>query len=118
MTSASVRVTELDGVAVAEVSGEIDIVNAVEVGGQLFGIAPNTSPGLVVDLSGVTYMDSRGVHLLLDLANRLNMRHQQVHLVVPAHALIRRVLLLTHVDSVVPIHLSVEEALTALRTAS
>lgn len=115
MTSASVRVEERDGIPVVIVSGEIDIVNAAEVGGQLFNAAPNSAAGLVMDLSGVSYLDSRGVHLLFELANRLRTRHQQLHLVVPARAMIRRVLVLTHVDSVMPLHHTPDEALRALR---
>ena len=115
MTVASLRVETADGIPVAIVTGEVDIVNAGEIGGQLFNAAPNAAPGLVVDLSGVTYLDSRGVHLLLDLANRLRMRHQGLHLVVPPRALIRRVLLLTHVDSVIPLHHDADTAVQALK---
>ncbi len=118
MNAASVTVIERNGVSVAQVSGEIDIVNAVDVSGQLFGIASNDAPGLVVDLSDVTYMDSRGVHLIFELANRLRMRDQQLHLVVPERALIRRVLVLTHVQSVVPLYETVESAIDALRAQS
>ena len=117
MTSASVRVEERNEVTVVVVSGEIDIVNAAEVGGQLFTAAPNTSLGVVVDLSGVNYLDSRGVHLLFELANRLRTRHQQLRLVVPGRALIRRVLVLTHVDALVPIHQTVDEAVRAITSA-
>lgn len=118
MTVASVRVESRDGVPVVILTGEVDIVNAAEVGGQLFGAAPNAAPGIVVDLSGVTYLDSRGVHLLVELANRLRMRHQTLHLVVPLRALIRRVLLLTHVDAVTPMHQQVDDALAALKSAT
>ena len=115
MTVASVRVQIIDGIPVATVTGEVDIVNAGEIGGQLFAAAPNTAAGLVVDLNGVSYLDSRGVHLLFELANRLRMRHQALHLVVPPRALIRRVLLLTHVDSVIPLHPDVQAALAVLK---
>lgn len=118
MTSASVRVEEHNGVPVVIISGEIDIVNAAEVGGQLFNAAPNSASGLVMDLSGVSYLDSRGVHLLFELANRLRTRHQQLHLVVPARAMIRRVLVLTHVDSVMPLHPTADEAVRALKSGS
>ncbi|HLA25459.1 MAG TPA: STAS domain-containing protein [bacterium] len=115
MTVASVRVQLVDGVPVATVTGEVDIVNAGEIGGQLFAAAPNSATGLIVDLTGVSYLDSRGVHLLFELANRLRMRHQGLHLVVPPRALIRRVLLLTHVDSVIPLHQDAHEAVQALK---
>ncbi|HEY6103049.1 MAG TPA: STAS domain-containing protein [bacterium] len=115
MTVASVRVQLMDGIPMATLTGEVDIVNAGEISGQLFAAAPNTATGLIVDLSGVSYLDSRGVHLLFELANRLRMRHQGLHLVVPPRALIRRVLLLTHVDSVIPLHQDVSGAMGALK---
>ncbi len=115
MTVAGVRIENRNGIPVAIIAGEIDIVNAAEVAAQLFGAAPNAAAGLVVDLSEVTYLDSRGVHLLFELANRLQMRDQRLRLVVPAQALIRRVLLLTRVDSVIPLHETIGDALQALR---
>jgi len=118
VTAASVTVEERNGVPVVIVAGEVDIVNAAEIGGQLFNAAPNTAPGLIVDLAAVTYLDSRGVHLLFELANRLRMRHQQLRLVVPSRALIRRVLVLTHVDAVIPLHQDVDDALRALTNAN
>lgn len=110
MTTATVRVARQDNVPVVYVQGEIDIVNASQVGGQLFDAAPNDAPGVVVDLSSVTYLDSRGLHLLFELAERLRIRDQRLQIVVPPGALIRRVLLLTHLDSVVPMSASVQEA--------
>ena len=118
MTSASVRVEIREGVPVVTVSGEIDIVNAAEVGGQLFNAAPNSAAGLILDLSAVTYLDSRGVHLLFELANRLRTRHQQLHLVVPPRAMIRRVLVLTHIDSIMLLHPSGEDALRTLKAGA
>lgn len=116
MTPASLRVEEQDGVNVAYVAGEIDIVNAGEVGGQLFAAAPNTAEGLVVDLSGVTYLDSRGLHLLMELAERLRVRDQRLHVVVPPRALIKRVLLLTHIDAVIPLFSSVDDAVARFKS--
>ena len=110
MTLVSVRIEQHDAVAVAYLQGEIDMANAPEVGRQLFGAAPNDAVGLVVDLSGVTYMDSRGLHLLFDLAERLHVRDQVLHVVVPATALIRNMLALTQFGSVVPVFATVQEA--------
>lgn len=115
MTTATVRVEEHGGVPVVHMQGEIDIVNASSVGSQLFEAAPNNAPGMVVDLSDVTYLDSRGLHLLFELSERLRVRDQRLHVVVPPGALIRRVLLLTHMDSVVPLFPTVQDAVQPMR---
>lgn len=72
---------------------------------------PEHPPGLVVDLSQTTYLDSRGVHLILEMAERLRTSQQQLILVVPERSVIRRVLLLTQVDKTVPLHRTLDDAL-------
>ena len=111
-----IRVLTLDGVPMASVEGEIDIGNASELRDDLFAALSNQAPGLIVDLSGVTYLDSRGVHVLLELAERMKVRHQQFRLVVPDTALIKRVLQLTHLDEIVPVDPTVEDAAEQIRS--
>jgi len=96
---------------VADLSGEIDISNAESVRKRLLEAVPNTAAALVLDLSGVGYLDSSGVRLIFELAGRLRRRGQDLELVVPDDSLIRRVLLLTEVQRVVPISTTVETAL-------
>src|SRR5439155_201611 len=81
--------------------------NSIEHG---FSAAPNDAVGLIVDLSGVTYLDSRGLHLLFELAERLRVRDQLLHVVVPETALIGNMLKLTQFSSVVPVFATVQEA--------
>lgn len=114
-TAVEVRMTDEAGIPVAALDGEIDLANAAEVRGQIFGMVSNTAPGLVLDLSGVTYLDSRGVQLILELAERLKMRHLKFRVAMPEKSLIRRILLLTHVDAVVPLDTSVTQSLEMMR---
>jgi anti-sigma B factor antagonist len=114
-TAVEVRVTEQSGVPVAALDGEIDLANVVDLRNQIFNIVSNAAPGVVLDLSGVTYLDSRGVQLILELAERLKMRHLKFRVAMPEKSLIRRILLLTHVDAVVPLDTSVTEALARIR---
>lgn len=113
-----VRVLDQNGVPVASLEGEIDIANAAELRDELFAAMSNQPPGLIVDLSGVTYLDSRGVHVLLELAERMKIRHQQLRLVVPDTAMIKRVLQLTHLDEIVPIDPTIEDAAVRIRSES
>ena len=114
----AIRVLDLNGVPMASLEGEIDISNASESRDELFAALSNQPAGLIVDLSGVTYLDSRGVHVLLELAERMKVRHQQLRLVVPDTALIKRVLQLTHLDEIVPVDATVEDAAEQIRSES
>lgn len=111
MNLASVRVERDGPVPVAYLQGEIDMANVSEISLTLFAAAPNDALGLIVDLSGVTYLDSRGLHLLFELAERLRVRDQRLHVVVPETALIRNMLKLAQFESVVPVFATVKDAI-------
>jgi anti-anti-sigma factor len=107
-----------DDVIVARLSGEVDLSNASEVGDQLSTGVPNTALGLVLDLTATTYLDSSGVHLVFDLAERLRTRQQQLRVVVPAGAPIRRVLRIVELDESVPVMAGVDEAIADIRASA
>lgn len=92
----------------ARLRGEVDLANARSVKERLLEAVPNTASGLVLDLSATHHLDSSGVRLIFELAERLDNRRQKLEIVVPAESNIRRVLLLTEVDSVVPMFTSVD----------
>ena len=60
----------------------------------------NEALSLVLDLSGVTYLDSSGIRLVFRLSRGLRNRQQDLHLVVPAGSRVRRPLDLSGVDAV------------------
>ncbi len=105
-----------EDVVIARLSGEIDLSNATEVGDDLSTRVPNTALGLVLDLTATTYLDSSGVHLVFDLAERLRTRQQQLRIVVPAGAPIRRVLRIVELGDTVPVLASVDEAVEGIRS--
>ena len=111
---------ELSGedVVVARLSGEVDLSNAAEVGDQLAAGVPNSALGLVLDLTATTYLDSSGVHLVFDLAERLRTRQQQLRIVVPTGAPIRRVLRIVELGDTVPVLATVDEAVEAIRSSA
>jgi anti-anti-sigma factor len=114
MKYADISVTTQGNVPVARIEGEIDIANSPELGARLVRMIANTAPGLVVDLSGTSYVDSAALQLLLDLNDRLGMRGQQLRIVVPPEALIRRLFELTHINEAIPMDGTVEDAVGAL----
>lgn len=111
----TVRVHSIDGVPVAELIGEVDISNAAEIGRALAAAVTNEAVGLVVDLSTTTYLDSQGVHLLLNLAIQLRSRQQTLRVAIPERSLVQRILTLSRADHTIPSHSTVAEAVARIR---
>jgi anti-anti-sigma factor len=104
-----------DGVVVAKVSGEIDSSNAGELRLALLERLSNTVLGMVLDLTGATYVDSTGIALLFELARGLEARRQLFRLVVPPSGPVRRVLDLCALSTAVPVDDDAAAAMSALR---
>ncbi len=112
---ADVSVESHDDLTVAGVEGEIDRSNASEIATALLRGMPNVAVALVLDLTRTTYVDSSGVHLLFDTAARLRKRQQQLRVVVPPDARIRRLLSVVALEGTVPLHDTLEDAIAASR---
>jgi anti-anti-sigma factor len=112
---AQLDVERVSDALVVRLDGEVDISNASEIGAALEAAVSSDTLGLVLDLSGTSYIDSAGVHLLFRLGSRLTRRRQQLRIVVPADAPIKKVIKLTGVGWTVPQDESVDEALTHMR---
>jgi anti-anti-sigma factor len=91
------------------VSGEIDLANVDEVRHAITAALSDDPARVVLDLRETTYLDSAAIAMLFRLAQRLGHRRQQLSLVVPRDAPIRAVLDLTRIDTVIPLHDTVEE---------
>jgi len=111
VTSAEVAIERRGGTIVARLSGEVDMTNATRVREELLVSVPNDALALVIDLDGCRYLDSAAIEVVFDLARRLGRRRQGLRLVVPPTSPLRRVLTLTEVDSVAPIHETLDAAL-------
>jgi anti-anti-sigma factor len=85
---------------VARLTGAVDLSNVEDLGRLVEGSVSNRARGLVLDLSGVSYLDSTGLRLIFRLARRLGDRQQRLRLVVPDDSRIRRVLTLAGVGTV------------------
>lgn len=101
-------------VPVARVDGEIDLSNADDVRGRIQGVMDEDAPGLVLDLSGVRYLDSTGIRLVFDLARWLGASGRRLRMVLADTATIEPVLLAAGVPGRVPVHRTVQEAAAAL----
>ena len=115
---AEFEIEEREGVTIAHLDGEVDISNVGEVKRRLTDCVPNSALGLVVDLSGVRYLDSSGLHVLFEISGALSNRRQSIRVVAPEGSASQRVLELTAFDRVVPMSASVAEAVTGIGSDS
>ena len=116
--SAKVEFDHRDSVGVARLSGDVDIVHASTLRKQLLSAVRNDDLGLVIDLADARYIDSVGVSLLFEVAERLADRQLRFAVVMPAGGLVERVLAIVHLDSVAEVHHGLGGAIDALRSDS
>jgi anti-anti-sigma factor len=103
MTALALIETEQRGESfVLRLRGEIDISNARDLFAAIEGAVPSGTATIVMDLSEITYLDSAGVKLLVQLADRLRIRRRELRLVVPEQSPIRAVLELTGLLRLIP----------------
>jgi anti-anti-sigma factor len=113
--SANVELDHRDSVGIARLSGDIDITQVGALRGQLLGAVRNDDLGLVVDLTDARYVDSVGVSLLFELAERLTSRQLRFAVVLPQEGLVERVLTIVDIESVAEVHRELDAALAAMR---
>jgi anti-sigma B factor antagonist len=107
-----------DDVLLAAIEGEIDASNAGDLHDRLRRLLTNRSDALVVDLVATTYIDSAGINLLFELAADLLQRQQRLYLVVAEQSAIARMISITGLLQVVPVHPTREAALRAASPAA
>lgn len=98
------------GTVVLALQGDTDLYVATELRDHLTAAIDGGASVLVVDLSGVTFIDSMGLGALLGGMKRLQRSGGQFRLVVPPGE-IRRVLEMTLLDRVFVLDLTREDAL-------
>jgi anti-anti-sigma factor len=115
--SANIEFERRDRVRIAHISGDFDITQAGVLREQLLGAVRNDDVGLVVDLTHAHYVDSVGVSLLFELAERVVDRQLRFAVVFPPDGLIERVLTIVDLESVAEVYSELDDALTAMRHA-
>jgi anti-sigma B factor antagonist len=95
---------------VVEVAGEIDAGTAPELGRELAAETVDGAELVVVDLSGVAFIDSAGLTVLAAFHRRSRERGTGVKLVTRQHA-VKRALSITGLDELIPVVADLTEAL-------
>ena len=114
----TVTMTEREGILVAEVTGELGEASAGELDRVLRETVDNATTGVVVDLTGVTHMDSAGVHMLFDTAKRLGRRQQQLRVVALRDSVVGDMASLTDLGSYAPVDTELAVALERLQSSA
>ena len=115
MNPSSVDLQHHDGIPVARLVGEVDLMRAPGIRVGLLRAVTNQDHGLVLDLRDTTYLDSAGVNVIFELAERLSARQQRLAAVVPDRAIIERVLTLVNLRSILESHRTLDEAIASIR---
>ena len=110
---AEVTTEQRGDVSIARAVGEVDMATAQDFASALTDAVSGSVTRLVVDLSGMTFMDSSGVGALFRLGGKLAERRQELRLVVPRGAPIEKMLRLVEIGRIAPLHESLEDAVQA-----
>lgn len=111
------RLDDLGNVAYLAVSGEVNPDNARILRAHLQMAAQGRQNTIVLDFSDLRHLDSSGVEVLLEGQRKLAYHGQMIVLVAPS-ASIRKVLSVLRLEDVMPVFVSVKEALTYLEALS
>lgn len=114
LLTASVTAAESCGrpYTLATLAGEIDVTNSADLRDMLEAAVSEGTRTLVIDLSGVSFMDSSGLHALLQVTRMLQ-RQEGVLSVVSPQGIVNRLLRLCAADQLMPVYNSVTEAVSS-----
>ena len=111
-----VEIEQRDDVVVARLSGELDISVAEKTGRKIADAVASSALGVVVDMSGLEFMDSSGVSMLFSLARQVGSHRQQLRVVAPPGRPVSRVLQIVEFDRAAPVDVDVDSAVAQLAT--
>ncbi len=111
MDLVQLELEERGDVVIAHVTGELDLAGAPATGDAIGEAVPTSARVLVVDFSGLEFIDSSGIAMLFNLARRLGSRRQELHVVARDGEPVARVLEIVEFGRAAPVHQTLEEAL-------
>lgn len=110
----SVQVEELtgadDGWSVARVAGELDVATAPRLREQLLAALTDGRRNLVLDLTGVAFLDSTGLGVIVGVLKRARTLGGDLRIVCPEGS-VRRVFEITALDRTMSLSDTVDAAL-------
>jgi anti-sigma B factor antagonist len=104
-------------VLVARLTGELDMSNAEDIGSAVLDATPNDAVGVILDLSGVQYLDSAGIYVVFGMRSRLRARGQSLRINVPGGSPVDDALRLAGVQRHVEVVDTVERGIEELQAS-
>jgi anti-sigma B factor antagonist len=106
-----------DDTAVVTIAGELHLGTVAEWEGRVESAAAG-APAVVLDLTELDFIDSAGVHALFRMVANADSHGSRLALVCPRERPARRLLQTLSLDTVVPMHETVDAARASAGTAS
>ena len=97
---------------VVTVHGEIDVATSPTLRERLIGLVNDGATRLVLDLEAVDFLDSTGLGTIVSVLKRARTHGGDLRLVC-TEARIRRLFEITGLDKAVPLHASLDDAISA-----
>jgi anti-anti-sigma factor len=116
MDLVQLEIEERGDVVIAHVRGELDLAGAPSTGEAIGEAVPTSAHALVVDFSGLEFIDSSGIAMLFNLARRLGSRRQELRVVALDGKPVARVLEIVEFNRAAPVHETLDEALAEIST--
>jgi anti-sigma B factor antagonist len=98
------------GVTVVAPTGRLDVAGAPALKDAISELAQNGPPRVVIDMEGVSFVDSTGLGSVIAALKQIRNRQGELRLAAPNQQ-VRVVLELTTLDKVFPYFATLEEAL-------
>lgn len=118
MPLADVRFEREDGIVIAVLTGEVDMSNATSVRQLIAGSVTPDDDAVVVDLSELSFMDSAGLHSVVELSNMLDEGRQKLLLCVPQGSPMERAIEIIGLPRAVSVQSGRNEAMAAARASA
>lgn len=105
----SLAVASAGARTVLRVAGEVDVSSAPQLQDKLSDLVDVAGAALIVDLSGVTFIDSTGLGVLVGARNRAAELDGSISLVVASDRVLK-LFRITGLDGVFDVHPSLDDA--------
>lgn len=104
-----------DGATILNLAGEVDLQHSPELRKILQEKIKAKCPALVIDFSGVEYIDSSGLATLVEY-RRDSQKHDGKFCLASLSTRVRTIFELVRLNEIIPIHATMDEALAAVKS--
>lgn len=108
---ADVRFERRGPIAVAALSGEVDMSNAPSVRQRIAEQVTPDDDTVILDLSGLTFIDSAGLHIVFELSAVLGERRQRLIVCAPPGSQVERTIGIVGLPTTVSVLQDCDEAI-------